>query len=93
MRPATRCRHIVDIVVDFNLETADNFGLKVRTGNGEETVIGYDVAASELYVDRTRSGNAPECNARRSPPVTGRYGYASWSTGPRSRYSQMLATG
>lgn len=57
MRPATRCRHIVDIVVDFNLETADNFGLKVRTGNGEETVIGYDVAASELYVDRTRSGN------------------------------------
>jgi fructan beta-fructosidase len=43
----------LDIVVDFNLETADNFGLKVRTGNGEETVIGYDVAASELYVDRT----------------------------------------
>ena len=47
----------LDIVVDFNLETADNFGLKVRTGDGEETVIGYDVAASELYVDRTRSGN------------------------------------
>jgi hypothetical protein len=24
----------LDIVVDFNLETADNFGLNVRTGDG-----------------------------------------------------------
>jgi levanase len=47
----------LDIVVVFDLETAGKFGLKVRTGNGEETVIGYDVAASELYVDRTRSGD------------------------------------
>jgi fructan beta-fructosidase len=47
----------LDILVDFDLKTAEKFGLKVRTGNGEETVIGYDVAASELYVDRTRSGN------------------------------------
>jgi fructan beta-fructosidase len=47
----------LDIVADFDLNTADRFGLKVRTGNGEETVIGYDVTTSEVYVDRTRSGN------------------------------------
>ena len=37
---------------------AERAGLKVRTGNGEETVIGYDAAAGELYVDRTRSGTS-----------------------------------
>ena len=49
-------------------------GLKVRTGNGEETVIGYDAAAGELYVDRTQSGavglqppTSPASSARRSP--------------------------
>ena len=47
----------LDIVADFDVKTAENFGLKVRTGDGEETVIGYDVAAAELYVDRSRSGN------------------------------------
>lgn len=31
--------------------------MKVRTGaDGEETVIGYDTTAQELYVDRTHSG-------------------------------------
>jgi fructan beta-fructosidase len=47
----------LDIVATFDVRTADRFGLKVRTGNGEQTVIGYDVGASELYVDRTRSGD------------------------------------
>ena len=37
---------------------AERAGLKVRTGGGEETVIGYDAAAGELYVDRTRSGRS-----------------------------------
>ncbi len=37
--------------------SASNYGLKVRTGNGQETVIGYDRANSQLYIDRTRSGN------------------------------------
>jgi levanase len=47
----------LDIVAKFEVKTAENFGLKVRTGDGEETVIGYDVPAGELYVDRSRSGN------------------------------------
>ncbi|PPS73838.1 MULTISPECIES: glycoside hydrolase family 32 protein [Streptomyces] len=47
----------LDIEATFSLEDADRFGLKVRTGaGGEETVIGYDTAAQELYVDRSRSG-------------------------------------
>ena len=37
--------------------TADRLGLKVRAGDGEETVIGYDAETEELYVDRTRSGD------------------------------------
>jgi fructan beta-fructosidase len=47
----------LEIIADFDVRTAQKFGLKVRTGEGEETVIGYDVDTAELYVDRTRSGN------------------------------------
>ncbi|MER7195802.1 GH32 C-terminal domain-containing protein [Streptomyces flaveolus] len=47
----------LDIEATFSLRDAERFGLKVRTGTGgEETVIGYDTTAQELYVDRTRSG-------------------------------------
>jgi levanase len=47
----------LDIEATFSLKDADRFGLKVRTGaGGEETIIGYDVAAQQLYVDRTHSG-------------------------------------
>jgi len=47
----------LDIEADFDLQTAQRFGLEVRTGGDERTVIGYDVDTGELYVDRTRSGN------------------------------------
>jgi fructan beta-fructosidase len=47
----------LDIVADFDIKTAARFGLRVRTGDDEETEIGYDVGAGELYVDRTRSGD------------------------------------
>ncbi len=45
--------------IDVTLQpgTATTYGLKVRTGNGQQTVIGYDRTAGQLYVDRTRSGN------------------------------------
>ncbi|WP_330350859.1 GH32 C-terminal domain-containing protein [Streptomyces sp. NBC_00582] len=47
----------LDIEATFSLMDAERFGLKVRTGTtGEETVIGYDTAAQQLYVDRTHSG-------------------------------------
>ncbi|MER6029884.1 GH32 C-terminal domain-containing protein [Streptomyces sp. NPDC001851] len=54
--PAAEGRAL-DIEATFTPHDAERFGLKVRTGaGGEETVIGYDTTAQELYVDRTRSG-------------------------------------
>ncbi|MDX3225165.1 GH32 C-terminal domain-containing protein [Streptomyces sp. ME19-01-6] len=53
--PAAEGRTL-DIEATFSLEDAERFGLKVRTGAGQETVIGYDTTTQELYVDRTRSG-------------------------------------
>jgi fructan beta-fructosidase len=47
----------LDITTTINGGNANRFGVKVFVGNGEETVIGYDAAAEELYIDRTRSGN------------------------------------
>jgi levanase len=46
----------LEIDARLRLGTADRVGLKVRTGPGEETLIGYDVVTHEVYVDRTRSG-------------------------------------
>ncbi|CAM5578362.1 glycoside hydrolase family 32 protein [Streptomyces narbonensis] len=46
----------LDIRATFALDDAERFGFKVRTGEGQETVIGYDRKTRELYVDRTRSG-------------------------------------
>ena len=44
------------IIAEFEIGTASEFGLKVRTGPGEETLIGYDVPAGELFVDRDQVG-------------------------------------
>ena len=41
----------------FRARDADKFGINVRVGNGEKTVIGYDVDRGGVYLDRTRSGN------------------------------------
>jgi len=46
----------LEIRADFIVRTASRFGLRVRTGRGERTTIGYDVDRSELVVDRRRSG-------------------------------------
>ena len=49
----------LELAADFAVGagvTAREFGLKVRTGPNEETVIGIDPAAGQLFVDRTRSG-------------------------------------
>jgi fructan beta-fructosidase len=63
----------LEIVAEFEMGTANEVGLMVRTGNGEETVIGVDRAANQIFVDRTRSGNV-EFNAdfpsRHGAPLT-----------------------
>jgi hypothetical protein len=46
----------LDIEATFSPRDAERFGLKVLSGPGQETVIGYDTTTGELYVDRTRSG-------------------------------------
>ncbi|MTT33320.1 sucrose-6-phosphate hydrolase [Terrilactibacillus sp. BCM23-1] len=49
---------LLEIEVAFDLEatTAGSFGLKVRCGQTEETVISYDVNENKLSLDRSKSG-------------------------------------
>jgi levanase len=46
-----------ELTATFNPGTASTVGVKVRTGNGQETRIGYDRSAGEVFVDRTTSGD------------------------------------
>jgi sucrose-6-phosphate hydrolase SacC (GH32 family) len=46
----------LEIIATFEPGAASEFGLKVRKSANEETVVGYDAAAAELFVDRSRSG-------------------------------------
>jgi fructan beta-fructosidase len=47
----------LEFVIDIDPEDADEIGLRVRQGDQEFTVIGYDVQKAELFIDRTESGN------------------------------------
>ncbi len=38
-------------------QLASEFGIEVFEGEGQETVIGYDVASQSVFVDRTQSGD------------------------------------
>ncbi len=61
----------LELIAEFEVGDAEAFGLKVRTGDGEETLVGYDVAAEEVFVDRTRSGDvgfSPVFAARHAGP-------------------------
>jgi fructan beta-fructosidase len=47
-----------EIKVQVTLGTAKGFGLKLCTGDGEETVIGYETERQELFIDRRLSGTS-----------------------------------
>ena len=47
-----------EIKVQFTPGTAAEFGLKLCTGDGEETIIGYDVRSQELFVNRESAGDS-----------------------------------
>ena len=67
----------LEIKADLRVGSAKQAGLKVRTGNGEETVIGYDAQTDELYVDRTRSGRVDfsrDFPGVQRAPLTARHG-------------------
>jgi fructan beta-fructosidase len=62
----------LEIVATFEPGTASEFGLKVRKGATDETVVGYDVAAGEAFVDRSRSGRTdfnPKFSGRHAGPL------------------------
>ncbi len=48
--------NMLEIVAKFDLGEALEVGLKVRKGDDEATIIGYDVTQKMLFVDRTHSG-------------------------------------
>jgi fructan beta-fructosidase len=47
-----------EIVAEFELNRATEFGFKVCKGANEETIIGYDVENQMVFVDRSHSGEA-----------------------------------
>jgi fructan beta-fructosidase len=46
----------LEIVAEFNLGTAKEFGICVRIGSTARTVIGFDTTTATLFVDRRQSG-------------------------------------
>jgi sucrose-6-phosphate hydrolase SacC (GH32 family) len=46
----------MEIVAEFGIQDASEFGFRVRKSNSQETVIGYDTSSQKVFVDRTRSG-------------------------------------
>ena len=79
----------LEIIATFEPGTASEFGLKVRRGANEETVVGYDVAAAELFVDRSRSGKVdfnPRFPGKHSGPLPAERGriklhlFVDWSS-------------
>lgn len=46
----------LEILAELDTGSAAEVGLKVRTGDGEETTVGVDARAGRVFIDRTRSG-------------------------------------
>jgi fructan beta-fructosidase len=48
--------YVLSLEAELSGAAAGDVGVKVRKGTDEETIIGYNAARQEVYVDRTRSG-------------------------------------
>jgi fructan beta-fructosidase len=80
----------LEIIAEFQVGTASQFGFKVRTGQqGEETLVGYDAQAGEVFVDRTNSGQSSFSNVfpgRQTAPLPAENGrvklhiFVDWSS-------------
>jgi len=60
------------ITAQFKAGPASEFGFCLRKSASEETLIGYDVSRSVVFVDRTRSGDAsfhPQFATRHTVPL------------------------
>lgn len=63
----------IEIVAEISPQGASEFGLRVRKGGGQETVIGVNAEKQELFVDRARSGNVTfdkHFSTREAGPIT-----------------------
>lgn len=50
---------VFEIEAEIAPQNATDVGFKLRTGiNGQETIVGYDVLAGAVYIDRTNSGDS-----------------------------------
>ncbi len=61
-----------EIVAEIECGTASAFGFRVRAGQSEGTPVGYDVAQTVLFVDRSRSGQVefhPDFAGRHTMPL------------------------
>jgi fructan beta-fructosidase len=47
-----------EMIAEFELGTAHEFGFKVCKSDSEETIIGYNVGKKKMFVDRTQSGDS-----------------------------------
>lgn len=55
-------------------DSATDFGITIRAGQGQGTRIGYDRIKNEMYVDRTASGDMPRHEGQQiGPSWAGRY--------------------
>ena len=74
---ALRMDIALEISVEFAWNMAPEFGLKLCTGDDEETIIGYEARSQELYIDRRQSGESAfsdqfaDVHRASLPPVDG----------------------
>jgi len=67
----------LDISLVVELGDATETGIHVRTGSGEQTTIGYEMAIGKLFIDRTHSGQTsfhPRFSERHGPSLAARNG-------------------
>ncbi|MEH7249022.1 glycoside hydrolase family 32 protein [Neobacillus niacini] len=48
---------LIEINIEFEKESSNQFGFVINHSEEEKTVIGYDVLEEKLFVDRTKSGD------------------------------------
>jgi sucrose-6-phosphate hydrolase SacC (GH32 family) len=61
-----------DMLLRIHPGNAAEAGIKLRLGDGEETLVGWSRAGGEVFVDRTKSGNngfSPAFPGRHSAPL------------------------
>ncbi|MBI4663075.1 MAG: glycoside hydrolase family 32 protein [Verrucomicrobia bacterium] len=67
----------LEIDIEFESAGSGKFGLKVRQGEGEETVIGCEPSGNRLFLDRTRAGKTdfhPKFSGIHEAPLSARNG-------------------